>query len=548
MVSNLDLISKVQQAKLHFAKLMDEYVDSFVYSIDRDECLSHKVTCLYELLEAVDYQTRKGYYYDNEVTQKLYEKIDCLTPIYNSPVVIDNTLIRPFIDNSTQTQVVWGGIGGDITDQQDLINLLLLKQNSITLTTLGESGAATFDEETSTLNIPQYKGGVTSFNTRTGDIELEDGDVTDALGFTPENVANKSTDVNLGTSDGLYPSQNAVKTYVDAQVAGATIPDATATVKGKIKLAGDLGGTADLPTVPELANKEPIIEPGTTSQYWRGDKSWQTLDKTAVGLGNVDNTSDADKPISTAQQEALDDKQNNITLTTTGTSGAATFNPITSELNIPEYQGGVTSFNTRTGSITLTSEDVTTALGYTPVTEARTITINGVTQDLSADQDWTINAGGTGVRTQYTFIATAGQTTFTTVGYTVGQIDVYYNGSKQLPSEYVATNGTTVVFPTGKIAGDEIEIVVWSISDITSGDSFEYFSKNLKSYPYSLNYTGTVLNSIVYTLPSGTITKTFSYTGTTLSSIALSGAVPTTILTTKTFTYTGTQLTSVVYS
>jgi len=35
------------------------------------------------------------------------------------------------------------------------------------------------------------------------------------LGFTPENVANKSTNVALGTSNILYPTQNAVKTYVD---------------------------------------------------------------------------------------------------------------------------------------------------------------------------------------------------------------------------------------------------------------------------------------------------------------------------------------------
>lgn len=36
-----------------------------------------------------------------------------------------------------------------------------------------------------------------------------------ALGYTPENVANKSTDTSLGNSDTLYPSQKAVKTYVD---------------------------------------------------------------------------------------------------------------------------------------------------------------------------------------------------------------------------------------------------------------------------------------------------------------------------------------------
>jgi hypothetical protein len=55
-----------------------------------------------------------------------------------------------------------------------------------------------------------------------------------------------------------------------------------------------------------------------------------------------------------------------ISLTTTGTSGPATYDNTTGVLNIPEYQGGVTSFNTRTGAVTLSSGDVTGALGYTP--------------------------------------------------------------------------------------------------------------------------------------------------------------------------------------
>ena len=40
------------------------------------------------------------------------------------------------------------------------------------------------------------------------------------LGFTPENVANKSSDTALGASNALYPTQNAVKTYVDTGLAG----------------------------------------------------------------------------------------------------------------------------------------------------------------------------------------------------------------------------------------------------------------------------------------------------------------------------------------
>jgi hypothetical protein len=64
---------------------------------------------------------------------------------------------------------------------------------------------------------------------------------------------------------------------------------------------------------------EPTITAGTTAQYYRGDKTFQTLDKTAVGLANVDNTSDANKPVSTATQTALNAK---VSSDITGISGA----------------------------------------------------------------------------------------------------------------------------------------------------------------------------------------------------------------------------------
>ena len=51
--------------------------------------------------------------------------------------------------------------------------------------------------------------------------------VTQSLGFTPENVANKTTSTSLGTSDTLYPSQNAVKTYVDTAVNSAVLSPAS---------------------------------------------------------------------------------------------------------------------------------------------------------------------------------------------------------------------------------------------------------------------------------------------------------------------------------
>jgi hypothetical protein len=78
-------------------------------------------------------------------------------------------------------------------------------------------------------------------------------DVTTSLGLK-EDVSNKAN-TPLGNSTSLYPTQNAVKIYVDAQIASATIADASSSTKGKIQLAGDLAGTAAAPTVPGLALK-----------------------------------------------------------------------------------------------------------------------------------------------------------------------------------------------------------------------------------------------------------------------------------------------------
>jgi len=51
---------------------------------------------------------------------------------------------------------------------------------------------------------------------------------------------------------------------------------------------------------------------------------------------------------------------------------------------------GVTSFNTRTGSVSLSSLDVTNALGYTPAIDSRIMTINGVGYSLAADRTWSV--------------------------------------------------------------------------------------------------------------------------------------------------------------
>jgi hypothetical protein len=106
------------------------------------------------------------------------------------------------------------------------------------------------------------------------------------VGTRPKLNFIEGTNVSITTTDNVGSDQ--VDVSISATAGGGSA-DASSSTKGILKLTGDLGGTADVPTVPGLASKESSISSGTTSQYWRGDKSWQTLDKTAVGLANVPN-------------------------------------------------------------------------------------------------------------------------------------------------------------------------------------------------------------------------------------------------------------------
>jgi len=97
---------------------------------------------------------------------------------------------------------------------------------------------------------------------------------------------------------------------VAAQTGDYTADQITETATRKFQTANQNtfnDATSSIQT--QLNSKQATITAGTTAQYRRGDNTWQTLDKTAVGLGNVDNTTDLNKPISTATQTALNGKQ-----------------------------------------------------------------------------------------------------------------------------------------------------------------------------------------------------------------------------------------------
>lgn len=66
------------------------------------------------------------------------------------------------------------------------------------------------------------------------------------------------------------------------------------------------------------------LDSATQAALKKAETALQTVTKSSVGLGNVDNTSDVNKPVSTAQQVALDKKANLASPSLTGTPTAPT--------------------------------------------------------------------------------------------------------------------------------------------------------------------------------------------------------------------------------
>lgn len=156
-------------------------------------------------------------------------------------------------------------------------------RSAISLTALGTSGPATYNPVTGIINVPQYQNefnGVTTFNGRPGDVVLTALDVTTALTYTPLAV---ETDPIWTAQKPLYYTKVETQTYVTTQISNL-IDSAPTTLDTLNELAAALGDDPNFATTITnlIATKEPAIAPGTTAQYWRGDKSFQTLNTLAV--------------------------------------------------------------------------------------------------------------------------------------------------------------------------------------------------------------------------------------------------------------------------
>ncbi len=276
--------------------------------------------------------------------------------------------------------------------------------------------------------------------------------------------------------------------YVDAS---KTI-DATSLVNGKIRLAGDLTGTASNPEIANSAITDAKVANG--------------ISPTKVGLGNVNNTSDLLKPISNATQVALDAKASNTALdlkapidspTFTGTIAGITKAMVgltnvdnTTDLLKPITSATQTALNLKvslTGIETLTNKTLTSPVLTSPTlgTPASGVATNltGLPLSTGVTGILPVSNGGTGVNTLSGLVKGNGNSAMT----------VAINGTdfslvREVTDEYTATVGQTVFALTQTksantlmrlyINGVRISKSAFSLS----GTTFTYLPANNETY------------------------------------------------------------------
>ena len=262
---------------------------------------------------------------------------------------------------------------------------------------------------------------------------------TDTIGsFVQSLVAGTGITLTNNSGENATPTV-AVDTTVIAPIASPTF---TGTVSGVTKTMvglGNVDNTSDAnkpvstATQTALDLKAPLASPTFTGTV-------AGITATMVGLGNVDNTSDANKPISTATQTALDLKAPLASPTFTGT---ATTNDLTVSGNLT-VSGTTTSINTETLTVNDNVVVLNNNVTATPTENAgieieRGSSTNVVLRWNETDDAWELTNDGT----TYSAIATAASVSTATALTVDNLTDVVITGAAD--KDFLMYNGTNWV-------------------------------------------------------------------------------------------------------
>lgn len=279
------------------------------------------------------------------------------TPLASTGGVFPNITMQ--VANASQggylTSTDWNNFNGKQGELVSGTNIKTVNSNSL----LG-SGDVVIDKVSIGLGNVENKSSATIRS------EITSGNVVTALGFTPVNTAALAQPNGVATLDvsGIVPTTQ-LPAYVDDVLEYTSLSAFPVTGEtGKIYVALDTNKTYRWSGSTYI-----YITSGAVDSV-AGKTGVVTLVKGDVGLSNVDNTSDVDKPVSTATQTALNAKQATIGYTPANKAGDTfTGNVVVSRANVSTSSSIVNTSSTTARFPAQEIRNFTGGFGGYPVVE-----------------------------------------------------------------------------------------------------------------------------------------------------------------------------------
>ncbi len=284
-------------------------------------------------------------------------------------------------------------------------------------------------------------------------------------------------DSEVGQADGIATLDATGK--VPLTQLGNLIDGAPTALNTLNELAAALGNDSSYAATitTALGAKAPIASPTFTGTVGG-------ITKSMVGLANVDNTTDALKPVSTATQTALDLKASLASPTLTGTPAAPTATTGTNSTQIATTAFVKTeiSNSVQPGAVYQTSAPSSPAVGQ-----------------IWIDSDEDVTTFDSNIIRRKAITATAGQTVFTAdLPFIDGFEQIFMNGLLLVKTtDYATSGGNTVTLTSGAAVSDVIEIVsvtgANSIETYTQAETNALLAANTSVAPLSISANTTLV-------------------------------------------------------